>query len=191
MSSHHIIRDNQEPAVFIADIQDGLSENLLAQILEWSPTIISLASSIELLESKGIKVNVLLQSLHHPILDDIQADMEVRTYPEDNYLPALFDYLRQARNFAVYLFGCPLETGILSYADRFTISLIQGNRNSLLINRYSKWLPQGTKIYLEAGLLTGTFDNLIQSGENAYQVVRDGFVNIPQQKGYFFLTEEL
>ena len=59
MSSHHIVRDDQEPALIIAN---GASCNneLLGQLLEWSPLIIVLDSAIERVIELNIKVDVLL-----------------------------------------------------------------------------------------------------------------------------------
>ena len=59
MSSHHIVRDDQEPALIIAN---GASCNieLLGQLLEWSPLVIVLDSAMERVLELGIKVDVLL-----------------------------------------------------------------------------------------------------------------------------------
>ena len=59
MSSHHIVRDDQEPALIIAN---GLACNteLLGQLLEWSPLVIVLDAAIERVLDLGIKVDVLL-----------------------------------------------------------------------------------------------------------------------------------
>ncbi len=59
MSSHHIVRDDQEPALIIAN---GASCNieLLGQLLEWSPLVIVLDSAIERVLALEIKVDILL-----------------------------------------------------------------------------------------------------------------------------------
>ncbi len=46
MSSHHIVRDDQEPALIIAN-GEACSAELLGQLLEWSPLVIVLDSAIE------------------------------------------------------------------------------------------------------------------------------------------------
>lgn len=190
MSSHHIIRDNQEPAVFLTDVH-SISTDLLGQVLEWSPTVICLDKSMEALESQGIKVNVLLRAVDQTNLDNIQADVDVITYRED-YLSGLFDYLEKIDNFAIYLVGCSPDPVLLPYADRFSINLLNGNRHSVLIKRYSKWLPKGARLYLD-NVVEQSLDNnnLKRSGEDTYEVIHEGFVEIPEQKHYFFLTEEL
>ena len=59
MSSHHIVRDDQEPALIIAN-GAACSEELLGQLLEWSPLVIVLDSAIERVIKLGIKIDVLL-----------------------------------------------------------------------------------------------------------------------------------
>src|SRR6187402_2082275 len=59
MSSHHIVRDDQEPALIIAN-GAACSSELLGQLLEWSPLVIVLDSAIERVIKLGIKVDVLL-----------------------------------------------------------------------------------------------------------------------------------
>ena len=46
MSSHHIVRDDQEPALIIAN-GASCSNELMGQLLEWSPLVIVLDSAIE------------------------------------------------------------------------------------------------------------------------------------------------
>ena len=64
MSSHHIIRDKQEPALIIANGEE-CSMDLLEQLLEWSPTVVVLDGAIERVISLGIKVDVWLGDFDH------------------------------------------------------------------------------------------------------------------------------
>jgi thiamine pyrophosphokinase len=59
MSSHHIVRDDQEPALIIANGAE-CSNELLGQLLEWSPLVIVLDSAIERAIKLEIKIDVLL-----------------------------------------------------------------------------------------------------------------------------------
>jgi len=59
MSSHHIVREKQEPALLILEL--GLfEEEHLGQLLEWSPTVLVNDASAEKLHSLGIKFDMLL-----------------------------------------------------------------------------------------------------------------------------------
>lgn len=59
MSSHHIVREKQEPALLIAN-GEACSTELLEELLEWSPTVLVLDGAIERVLDKGIKVDILL-----------------------------------------------------------------------------------------------------------------------------------
>jgi thiamine pyrophosphokinase len=59
MSSHHIVKDKQEPALLIANGQSCRSE-LMEELLEWSPFVVVLDGAIGRVLDLGIKVDVLL-----------------------------------------------------------------------------------------------------------------------------------
>ena len=59
MSSHHIVREKQEPALFILDF-DGFDEEYFGQLLEWSPTLIVAESCYEKIASMAIKIDAVI-----------------------------------------------------------------------------------------------------------------------------------
>lgn len=59
MSSHHIVRQNQEPALIIANGQ-ACSFELLGQLLEWSPFIVVLDGALKRVLDLGIHFDVVL-----------------------------------------------------------------------------------------------------------------------------------
>jgi thiamine pyrophosphokinase len=67
MSSHHIVRDDQEPALLIAN-GASCDPELLGQLLEWSPFVVVLDRAIWRVLDAGIKADVLLGDF------DVQAD---------------------------------------------------------------------------------------------------------------------
>lgn len=58
MSSHHIVREKQEPALIIAN-GEACTDELLGQLLEWSPFVLVLDGAINRVLSCGIKIDVL------------------------------------------------------------------------------------------------------------------------------------
>jgi thiamine pyrophosphokinase len=58
MSSHHIVREKQEPALIIAN-GEACSDDLLGQLLEWSPFVMVLDGAINRVLNQGIKIDVL------------------------------------------------------------------------------------------------------------------------------------
>lgn len=61
MSSHHFVKEQQEPAVFILDAED-ISFDTVAPLLEWSPTLLVAQEAVEVVLSWGIKIDVILAS---------------------------------------------------------------------------------------------------------------------------------
>jgi thiamine pyrophosphokinase len=59
MSSHHIVREKQEPALLIAN-GEACSSELLGQLLEWSPFIVVLDGAVKRVMELGIKFDVVL-----------------------------------------------------------------------------------------------------------------------------------
>ncbi|MHC5361550.1 thiamine diphosphokinase [Myroides sp. LJL110] len=76
MSSHHIVRDDQEPALIIAN-GAACSIELLNQILEWSPLVVVLDSAMQRVMELGIKVDVLL--------GDFDRDFDPNFYLQKQY----------------------------------------------------------------------------------------------------------
>ena len=98
MSSHHIVRDDQEPALIIAN-GASCSEELMGQLLEWSPLVIVLDSAIERVLELGIKVDVLLGDFDRGFNPEYylekQYPLEIVHTPnqEKTDLEKAFDYL--------------------------------------------------------------------------------------------------
>jgi hypothetical protein len=59
MSSHHFVREGQEPSLFIVD---PVSYSIIAPLLEWVPLVITTQLTLDKVLSWGIKVDVILFS---------------------------------------------------------------------------------------------------------------------------------
>jgi thiamine pyrophosphokinase len=106
MSSHHIIREKQEPALIIAN-GEMCSMELMGQLLEWTPTVVVLDGALERVLELGIKVDVWLGDFDREISVD-RFDLEhypfKRVYvPQQDKtdLEKAFDYLLQEGHHAV------------------------------------------------------------------------------------------
>jgi thiamine pyrophosphokinase len=64
MSSHHIVREKQEPALIIAN-GEACNDELLGQLLEWSPFVLVLDGAIDRVLARGIKIDVLFGDFDH------------------------------------------------------------------------------------------------------------------------------
>ena len=217
MSSHHIVRDDQEPALIIAN-GAACSEELLGKLLEWSPLVIVLDSAIERVLELGIKVDVLLgdfdRGFDPEYYKDKQFPLEIVYAPDQNKtdLEKAFDYLIE-KNIpmvnVVWATGKRADhtitnlTNIVRYRDLLKIVIIDDHSKIFLLpNRFEKWYTANTPISLiPIGKVSGIHSkNLFYPLENdtltigyrtgsSNHVHQDGIVTIEHQEGDLLLME--
>ncbi|MBK0369061.1 thiamine diphosphokinase [Flavobacterium agrisoli] len=217
MSSHHIVRDDQEPALIIAN-GAACHPELLGQLLEWSPLVIVLDSAIERVLELGIKVDVLLgdfdRGFDPEIYKTTQYPIEIVHTPdqEKTDLEKAFDYLI-SRNIpavnVVWATGRRADhtitnlTNIVRYRDLLKIVILDDHSKIFLLpQKFEKWYPATTPISLiPIGTVSGIFSkNLTYSLENdtltmgyrtgsSNNVAQDGLVTITHTKGDLLLME--
>lgn len=217
MSSHHIVRDDQEPALIIAN-GASCSPELLGQLLEWSPLVIVLDSAIERVFELGIKVDVLLGDFDRGFNPDYykekQYPIEIVHKPNQDKtdLEKAFDYLiekgHQAAN-VIWATGKRADhtitnlTTIVNYRNKLKIVLLDDHSKvHLLPLKFEKWYTANTPISLiPVGKVTGiTTENLFyplqeesltmgyRTGSSNH-VIQDGLIKIEHVSGDLLLME--
>ena len=217
MSSHHIVRDDQEPALIIAN-GAACSEELLGQLLEWSPLVIVLDSAIDRVLELGIKVDVLL--------GDFDRGFDADSYKEKQYpieivhtpnqdktdLEKAFDYLINRGIPAVNVVWATGKrtdhtitniTNIVQFRNQLKIVILDDHSKVFLLpNKFEKWYPKNTPLSLiPIGEVSGIHSqNLYYPLENdtltigyrtgsSNHVNHDGIVTIEHKKGDLLLME--
>lgn len=217
MSSHHIVRDDQEPALIIAN-GAACSQELMGQLLEWSPRIIALDSAIERVADLGIKVDV--------VLGDFDRDFDPQFYLEKQYpleiihapdqdktdLEKAFEYLIEKGHKAVNVIWATGKradhtltnmTTIVQYRNQLKIVVLDDHSKVFLLpNKFNKWYTAKTTLSLiPVGKVSGiSTQNLMYTLHNetlelgyrtgtSNQVLADGIVTIEHQSGDLLLME--
>ncbi|MCU4189099.1 thiamine diphosphokinase [Flavobacterium sp. HXWNR29] len=217
MSSHHIVRDDQEPALIIAN-GASCSEELMGQLLEWSPLVIVLDSAIERVLELGIKVDVLLGDFDRGFNPEYylekQYPLEIVHTPnqEKTDLEKAFDYLIDKGHKAVNVIWATGKradhtitniTNIVAYRNQLKIVIIDDHSKVFLLpNKYDKWYIANTTLSLiPIGKVSGiTTKNLFYPLNNeeltigyrtgsSNHVTEDGIVSIVHEKGDLLLME--
>lgn len=217
MSSHHIVRDDQEPALIIAN-GAACDKELLGQLLEWSPLVVVLDSAIRRVHELGIKVDVLLGDFDNGFdpheYARLQQPIEVIFAPdqEKTDLEKAFDYLIERKIPAVNVIWATGRradhtlanlTNLARYRDKIKIVVFDDHSKVYLLPRsFSKWYPANTIISLiPIGLVSGiTSKNLAYqlNGDsltlgyrigNSNRVAQDGLVTISHTDGDLLLME--
>lgn len=108
MSSHHFVKEQQEPALLILDA-NGIELDSLSGLLEWVPTVVVTQESVEKVLSLGIKLDVILApSPEDSALEELlesQFPIKILGSSHLSYLEAGMDYLIQSGQRAVNLIG--------------------------------------------------------------------------------------
>ena len=217
MSSHHIVRDDQEPALIIAN-GASCSEELMGQLLEWSPFVIVLDSAIERVLELDIKVDVLLGDFDRGFKPEYYLDkqypLEIVYAPNQDKtdLEKAFDYLIEKGHKAVNVIWATGKradhtitniTNIVAYRNQLKIVIIDDHSKVFLLpNRYDKWYTANTTLSLiPIGKVSGiTTKNLFYPLNNeeltigyrtgsSNHVTEDGIVSIIHEKGDLLLME--
>ncbi len=217
MSSHHIVRDDQEPALIIAN-GASCSEELIGQLLEWSPLVIVLDSAIERVLELGIKVDVLLGDFDRDFNPEYylqkQYPLEIVHTPNQDKtdLEKAFDYLIEKGHKAVNVIWATGKradhtftniTNIVAYRNQLKIVILDDHSKVFLLqNNYEKWYPANTTLSLiPIGKVTGiTTQNLFYPLNNeeltigyrtgsSNHVAQDGIVSIEHKVGDLLLME--
>jgi hypothetical protein len=186
MSSHHFVREGQEPALFILE-DTGFDE--LKSLLEWSPFILVSAVVLEKVLARGIKIDaVLVQDIQSPFVRQLlheSPDTKLINFSnERDELISGMNFLIGHREKAVNIFcSGHLEVkdslepfirkiGIVIFADRFRWFASPG--------KFAKWVPAGTRFQvsaLEPINTTGLIDH-----QGFLQAAVDGMISIESQR---------
>ena len=217
MSSHHIVRDDQEPALIIANGAE-CSRELLGQLLEWSPLVIVLDSAIDRAITLEIKIDVLLgdfdRNFDANYYKEIQYPIEIIHTPDQNKtdLEKAFDYLIQRKIPAVNVVWATGKradhtitnlTTLAQYREKLKIVILDDHSKVFLLpKKFEKWYTKNTPISLiPIGIVSGIHSkNLFYSLENdsltmgyrsgsSNHVSEDGIVVIQHETGDLLLME--
>lgn len=163
MSSHHIVREGQEPALIIAN-GEACSNELLGQLLEWSPFVVVLDGAMHRVSELGIKVDVLLgdfdsknnaidfaasqmniEIVHTPDQDktDLQKGIELLIDRKFESVNILWATGRRADH------NLSNITDVVRYREKINCVLVDDySRIYLLPKVFEKWYVKGTPISL-------------------------------------------
>lgn len=188
MSSHHIVKEDQEPALIIDDL-DGISLDQLGQLLEWSPTVIAHSDNFKTIVERGIKIDILFANRPIDLLQDHITILPLSAIFLDEALSYLVSRGYQAAN-VVSNVSNPKQ--LIQYANAINITLLSnGQRIFAVKSGFSKWKAQGEAIYVYGDDPVVSTQGLIWQDPDHYLTERDGFYTIHFAKEYGLVGELL
>jgi hypothetical protein len=193
MSSHHFVKEGQEPALFILE---ALSLETAQPLLEWVPTVIVADSAVEEVLRWGIKIDVVLQStIPFRELEEMlvnQTPIQIIGCKNDKVIAEGLEFLIQNHSTAVNFIAEP-ETVLLKELERFINQLQVGvfsktQKWTAIAAIFEKWLPVGSKIRVKANPSSDLqLQGLIQKDEE-WESTNSGLVRV-RAKSPFWIGE--
>jgi len=189
MSSHHIVREKQEPALLVLGM-DNFSDELLGQLLEWSPTVIVTEMMAEKLNALGIKVDWIMADNDS---GDIQSDVKLLPLKYNSTVKTAFEFLLANNYPAVNIVTDEFElNNYTGFLDRINIVVFYNHKKIYTINPgFSKWSPAGEIIEFLGNADNLQISGLDKTGETRYKTMADGIFSISFTSPYLFIAEHL
>ena len=191
MSSHHIVREKQEPALIILSAQN-FEEEYLGQLLEWSPTVLVAENVIEEVQSLGIKIDIIVsRNINY---QSSQENVKI-IFSESDTLEDGLKHLIAEGYPAVNIIGNHFETkDYLFYADLIDLVIFDQDKKIYPIKSgFSKWKSEGEDIYIFnlESIQEFSFAGLKKVDPDRFKTEKDGFFSLTFQQPQIFIAEQL
>lgn len=200
MSSHHFVKEQQEPALLILNTS-GISFEQIAPLLEWVPTILVVQDEVPVVISWGVKIDLILaemdfQKSHYHLLEE-QYPVKFLGVQEGNFLAEGLQYLIASKHGAVNIIGLDhlkvfeLEP-MLEFLD---IVVWDGPIRYFPIKngQFKKWFPDTSlKLHAPEGIIlevqTPEGNEMVQVKHATFIEVEEG-TTIIKGNGIFWIGE--
>ncbi|WP_158856058.1 thiamine pyrophosphokinase [Lunatibacter salilacus] len=202
MSSHHFVKEQQEPALMILHADD-YDFDLVSEILEWSPTVVVTQDALDKVLSWGIKIDRVVADAefvkNNTLLLEEQFPLEFLIAEGAGFLNEGLNYLLASGHTAVVILG-------FDHTQVKELEPMLPNLNLVIYDgpiRYypvksgilKKWLPAGS-VQLHAPensfieLTTSKGSRLIRINHATFVEVEEGLVTF-KGNGVFWIGEFL
>ena len=167
MSSHHIIRENQEPALVI---MSQIDMTLLGELCEWSPRIYVHSGLLNWITETGIKVDVIFGEDSG---DELVRDfMEFQKPLEFIHVEGLDKLLPLITNDTIHLVSSAEENGLALNANKNIVRYSDSYKEYVASGFWKKWKNKGD--YLEILNSTNPEITNLNRSETGFLVEKDG-----------------
>ncbi len=189
MSSHHIVREKQEPALLVLGL-DGFTDELLGQLLEWSPTVITVPDVAERLVTYGIKVDWIIAAADN---ETQQPDVKILPSGSDDALVAGLKYLTANEYPSVNIVTDELKMASYDvFVNRIDIVIFHNGKRIYPIHPgFRKWKPAGELIEILNDATNLSATGLEKINAHQYKTTEDGFFSLQFDGQYLFISEEI
>ncbi|SFF44959.1 hypothetical protein [Thermoflexibacter ruber] len=198
MSSHHIVRDAQEPALIIAGTH--LSHENIGQLLEWSPVIVVTENCLEEVLTWDIKIDkIVCQDIRYQYVYAIslhQQPLEIwqvaNVNPSDFVHLALQKLIQRGHEAVSIIWEDFNSKDFFQYIEKVEIIVYQSYTKGYFVKKgvFKKWVTAGTVFYLPEREIIHEVFNLEQIDSHTYKATQTGLASF-QTPQPIFLQESI
>ena len=189
MSSHHFVKEGQEPALFILD---NIPFHYAESLLEWVPLVMVADRVLENVLHWGIKIDIVLQD-EYPleVLEDLvkdQGPVQTLLGDKDHIVKTGLQYLVQNGYDAVNLLSIPREEifqEVEKSAHKLQVGIYNEQEKWSLIStgKFEKWMPAEATLLIRSASSVQT-NGIIQKGE-FWEALSAGIVTIQSESAFW------
>lgn len=189
MSSHHVVREKQEPALLVLSL-DSFDEELLGQLLEWSPTVIVSGEIAEKLHSFGIKIDWVIGDA---VTGIEQEHVKLVPGGAGSNAGAALKFLVEQGYPAVNVVADDLDLADYTpFAGKIDLVIFYQHKKIYPVHSgFSKWKPAGEVIEVVAPPADLKTEGLAISTPGVFQTTHDGFFSLQFNAPFIFVAELL
>lgn len=193
MSSHHIVRDGQEPALIILSLK-SVDNDILEGLLEWSPTVILPDHLIEEVVGRGFKFDVVLceESCHSLLSNKLELYFPIKFIIASPHLwfERTIDYLIKSDHHALSIMMDHFDDSFISKRTPhdFNVIIFENNFKWHKVNScLKKWFPKGQEIKINGSNFEIAGSTTVHdSQQNHYITNEHGRVTITCSESIWF-----
>jgi thiamine pyrophosphokinase len=192
MSSHHIVREKQDPALLIINFGD-FEEEQLGQLLEWSPMIFVVQEMVDKVVSLGIKIDIVLSA---KAKNDYTLQEHVKVLNvEEEALKTGMNYLISEGFPSVNIITNQFNAEDYSkYVNQIDLVVFENDKKIYPVKTgFNKWKAAGEKIFIlnENAIKKLEMIGLENKEIAGYKTQNDGFFSLTFEGNHLFIAEEI
>ena len=188
MSSHHIVREKQEPALLIMSLR-GFDQENLGQLLEWNPTVVVNEPIFSQVEELGIKIDAVITANKEFAGHHNTRSILTQTAPLEDALKFLVGEQYHAVNIIDNSFT--LKDYVL-FAEDINIVIFCNEKKIFSVRTgFSKWQTKGQKVGLMHEVQNLQVTGLNKIDEHLFETKKDGFYCLSFDQPFAFVEEDV
>ena len=178
MSSHHIVRDQQEPALLLTNVE-GLQLRHIETLLEWNPTVLVLSSCYEKVASWGVKIDVIIDSREQSQSNTYDYSPFIKRVEVADVLEGVLNYLTNLNYEALTIYGSyerwSKEIEQIKPNIRLVIHSVEGRY--FYRDYFKKWVGKNHRFNVRSSVMLYNVRNL-EPYQSGYRSIEEGFIEM-------------